>query len=374
MRIASGLIVIGLSVAPQTVQAQFQTDCNQLAREFVVKRYQAGWSSYSQYLFFSLLTQVDVEKGKEALKHSGEVAFGPLKIGPGTWDRDKQNELRKELTKVVSIENLNQSAAAVTISSGDSEAARSVDACITVNGVAHGGLFGTLKDYGKDTAAFDIMWAAPPGGVVKQPPTIKSVSIINGRVVGGDDNKGAPLPDRLMQAIVIERSDPLKDLTVIVNTEGAGRVAGYLPPSALPPTPDMVRVPIESVSSPTAPSPVEVGSGGKYEGGRNPCPGSNRSKEICVYPQHGGKLVKGSGKPRKITHNGNVGTSDAKETEDSYCVTFWAATQACEAENLIVGVATAVEEYPKAAAPNPAPTPPAPAAASSPAPSQTGKK
>ena len=93
---------------------------------------------------------------------------------------------------------------------------------------------------------------------------------------------------------------------------------------------------------------VFVGSGGKYAGGANPCPGAGRSAQSCVRPQHGGTIVAKSGNPHIISQNGGGTGADLKSQRESpqeYCVTFYASTGACEAEVTINGAAAAVEEY-----------------------------
>lgn len=104
-----------------------------------------------------------------------------------------------------------------------------------------------------------------------------------------------------------------------------------------PPSPKVVRVTIEADA-------VEVGSGGHYDGGRNPgC--QSRSAESCVRPKHGGVIVPGSGKPRIISQSGRSGFRDPKESPQEFCVTIWASTGACETPVYLKGAATAVEEY-----------------------------
>lgn len=279
-----------------------------------------------------------VQEGQEALSHTGEVSVGPIKIGPGSWNEQKKNELRMELQKYLRIETLTQSAASVVSSSGDPNAEQAIQACIQANSVAKGGLFATLKDKGTDTAVFEVIWASAPGGAAKT-ATIEDVTVDpeHGRIAGGSAKKGAVLHDRLSLNVQIKRN-PTKDLLVTMNLKQGGAVDAYLPPSVLPPPPTYARVLIQA--KPTG----VIGSGGHYDGDRNPgCQG--HAQESCVSPQLGGKIVKGSGKPQILSQVGRGGTSNEKESEDRYCVTFWTSTGACEHETTINGFATAVEEY-----------------------------
>ncbi|WLB62589.1 hypothetical protein QIH96_39885 [Bradyrhizobium japonicum] len=336
MKIASALLIAGLALVPQAVQAD--TDCNQLARDIVRKDFRSSWSEYSKLLFLSMLSQMTVQEGQEALNLTGEVSVGPIKIGPGSWNEQKKNELRMELQKYVRIESLTQSAASVVSSSGDSNAEQAIEACIQANSVAKGGLFATLKDKGKDTAVFEVIWASAPGAGTKT-ATIEDVTIDpeHGRIIGGNAKKGAVLHDRLGQNVQIKRN-PTKDLLVTLNLKQGGAVDAYVPPAVLPPPPTYARVMIQA--NPTG----LIGSGGRYDGDRNPgC--QAHSAESCVKPQLGGKIVKGSGKPFLVSQNGRGGTSNEKESEDRYCVTFWTATTACENVTTINGYASAVEEY-----------------------------
>lgn len=335
MKKAFALIVAILSFLPQIAEAQ-GTDCNALARDLVTKTFQSNWSDYSKLLFLSSLTQMDLKSSSEALAHSGRVSVGPINIGPGTWNKEKQDQLRSELRKIVNIEQLRQSAASVTISSGDPAAARVVESC-----TMSGGLFVALNDLGKETAVMELMWTSFPGSRVSA--TIESVIVVHGKIIGGSafTKEGAELNDRLKQRVTIERSDPKQDLAVIVNTTNAGSAQGYLPPSELPPPrpPQIVRATIEGEQK-------LVGSGAQFDGHRNPgCQG--RVAESCVKPQHGGSIVPGSGRPKIISQAGRAGVQDGsgKESPQQYCVTFWASTGACETPVSISGVATAIEEY-----------------------------
>jgi hypothetical protein len=89
---------------------------------------------------------------------------------------------------------------------------------------------------------------------------------------------------------------------------------------------------------------IEVGSGERFDGFRNP--GCRRhSAPACVRPQHGGKIVKGSGRPKITSQTDGTGVETPSESELEYCVSLWAATGACETPVSIKGKATAVEEY-----------------------------
>jgi hypothetical protein len=326
-------IVVGASmlVFPGIAQAQ-GADCNELARDLVVKNYQSSYSDYSKLLFLSTLTQMDVKSSGEALSHSGEVAIGPLKVGPGTWSKQKQDQLRSELRKVLNIEELKQSAAAVSLSSGDQSTAKVVIDCLNA-----GGLFVALNDLGTDNAVAALKWASYPGS--KTSAIIESVYVVNGKFVGGTEwtKKGAKLNDRLTQRITIRRDDPKKDLAVVVNTSNAGSAIAYLPPSILPPAPPpkMMKAAIEG-------DKITVCSGG-------PCVCQGQNMETCVKPQHGGVIVLKSGRPKIFAQGGKSGVvqDKEKETPQEYCVTFWASTSACEARDYITGAASAIEEYPE---------------------------
>jgi hypothetical protein len=337
MKLAAILLVSVFTIVPQFVRAD--TDCNQLARDIVKKDFQSNWSEYSKLLFLSMLSQMSLQEGQEALNHSGEVAVGPIKIGPGTWNDDKKNELRRELQKFVSIDTLTQNAGSIVTSSGIPDAEQAIEACIRENSVAKGGLFATLKDKGKDTAVFEVLWASAPGSTSRT-TTIENLTVApdHGRVIGGSVKKGGTLHDRLSQNAQIKR-DPTKDLLVTINLRQGGSIDAYLPPSVLPLPPTLARVSIQD--KPTG----VIGSGGHFDGDRNPgC--QTHAAESCVAPQLGGKIVKGSGMPHIISQSGRGGTTNPRETEDRYCVIFWTATEACETETSINGYATAVEEYP----------------------------
>jgi hypothetical protein len=336
MRKAQVLLVATLSILPQIAEAQ-NTDCNVLARDLVVKNYQSGYSNYDKLVFLYSLTQMDLKTSQEALNHSGKVNVGPISIGPGTWGKEKQDQLRSELQKFINIEQLKQSTASLTISSGDPNVSKDVENCILGNG----GLYVALKDRGKDNAVAELLWTSYPGTRVV--PIVESVTVVHGRIVGGKEwaKKGAKLNERLKQRIAIERSDPKKDVSVIVNTLNAGSGEGYLPPSELPPPP-----PAKIAKKTIEGAQLEVGSGAHYDGGRNPgCLG--RQADACVTPQNGGKIVAGSGKPRIIVQSGNAGIYEkqARESPEQYCVPFWANTGACQTPVYIKGVATAIEEY-----------------------------
>ena len=133
MKRTAALLLVSFSLFPCMAEAQ-PTDCNALARDLVLKTYQSNWSEYNKLLFLSSLTKTDIKTSKEALDHSGKVGVGPISIGPGTWNKDKQDELRSELQKILSIDQLNQSAASLTISSGDENASKTISDCIHHNG------------------------------------------------------------------------------------------------------------------------------------------------------------------------------------------------------------------------------------------------
>jgi len=327
-------LAVCLSLYPALAQAQ--TDCNQLARDMVTKNFSSASSDYYKLLFLSSLTQMSEENAKEALGHSGKVSVGPISIGPGTWNKDTQKELRTKLEKILNIEQVKQSAASISVSSGDPDAAKAVETCILSNG----GLFLTLNDRGKDTAVLQMMWTPYPNGRVVK-PEIESVTVVHGKIIGGTAyvKRGAHLDDRAKQRVTIERGDPKKDLTVVVNLLSGGSGEAYLPPSELPPPP-----PPKVVREIVAGDPKDVGSGAHYDGGRNPgCQGHEAG--VCVRPKHGGKLVPGSGGVTVTSKSGRAGFKDPIENSQQYCVTFWANTGACETPVFIQGYATAIEEY-----------------------------
>jgi hypothetical protein len=89
---------------------------------------------------------------------------------------------------------------------------------------------------------------------------------------------------------------------------------------------------------------LNVGSGAQYDGYRNPgC--QPHQATACVTPQHGGKLIPGTGKVIVLDQSGRAGFRDPVEDPQQYCVTFWANTGACETPVFIRGYLTAVEEY-----------------------------
>jgi hypothetical protein len=334
MKLAYAFAAIGISLMPAVACAQ-NVNCNVLARDLVVKNFDSSWSDYSKLLFLSSLTQMDVKTSGEALTHSGQVSVGPIKIGPGDWSKQKQDELRTSLQKIVNIEQLRESAASVSIYSGDPNTAKVVSDCLR-----SGGFYVTLNDLGTDYAVAELMWTNYPGGKIEA--VIADVTVVNGKVYGSTKwaTEGATLAEKLSQQITIQRDDPKKDVAIIVNTSNAGSSRGYLPPSVLPPPPPpkIVREVIEGTK-------VTVGTGGRYEGGRNPCPGANRQQQSCVRPQHGGIIVEKSGKPKIYSSNGRTNTQNETESPQEYCVFFHSATGACEAEDVITGAASAVEEY-----------------------------
>jgi pimeloyl-ACP methyl ester carboxylesterase len=91
-------------------------------------------------------------------------------------------------------------------------------------------------------------------------------------------------------------------------------------------------------------SPMNVGSGAQYDGYRNPGCQAHEAT-ACVTPQRGGKLIPGSGKVIVTDQSGRAGFKDPIENSHQYCVTFWAATGACETPVFIKGYPTAIEEY-----------------------------
>jgi hypothetical protein len=327
-------VIAGLSFLLGPAEAQ-NTDCNQLARDLVTKSYSAGSSDYYMLLFLSSLTQMSEESAKDALAHSGQVAVGPIKIGPGTWNKDTQKDLKSKLEKIINIEQIKQSAASISMSSGLPDAAKPIESCIASNG----GFYVSLNDRGKETAILEMMWTSYPGTKLK--PVIESVTIVHGKVIGGSayTNRGAQLDERMMQRVTIERTDPKKDITAVVNTLNAGSNEAYLPPSELPPPP-----PPKVIRELVQGNPMDVGSGARYDGDRNP---GCRAHEAaaCVTPKHGGKLVPGSGGVNLTNKTDRAGYKDPIENSQQYCVTFWANTGACQTPVYIQGAATAIEEY-----------------------------
>jgi hypothetical protein len=334
MKIFYLFAVASISLLPGIAQAQ-NADCNALARDLVVKNFQSNRSDYSKLLFLSTLTQMDFNSSKEALEHSGQVSVGPFKIGPGNWTKEKQSQLSSELQKYLSIEQLTQSAASVSIYSGDQNTTKVVSDCLQ-----GGGFFVTLNDLTKDTAVVDLWWVNYPGGKIDA--IVESVIVVHGALYGETQwaKKGAQLIEKFHQQITIKRDDPKEDLAVVINTANAGSSRGYLPPSILPPPP-----PPKIEKTIVEGEKVVVGSGGRYAGGRNPCPGAGRTGLSCVRPQHGGTIIPKSGKAHIYSQNGNTGKQSETESPQEYCVVFFASTRACEAEDVITGAATATEEY-----------------------------
>jgi hypothetical protein len=330
MRRALALLIATLPFLPQFAEAE-RADCNALARTQVLQAFQSSWSDNSKLLFLSTLAQSEFLIAKEALDRSGKVSVGPLSVSSGTWTKEKQDQLRSELRKIVNVEQLRQSAASVVIFSGDPVSSKLVENCL-----AGGGLYLTLSDIGNSTAVIDLMWTSYPGS--KPSAKIDSVTVINGMIIGGGSfsKEGAELQDKLKQRITIQRPEANKELAVIVNTKDAGSAQAYLPPFDLPPPPT-TNVLIEG-------EPILVGSGAQFDGGRNPgC--QTHEAQTCVRPKNGGKIVPASGKPRIINQSGRSGFKDARESPQEYCVTFWASTGACETPVFIRGLATAIEEY-----------------------------
>ncbi|MFH6785710.1 MULTISPECIES: hypothetical protein [Methylobacterium] len=309
-------------------------DCNALARDLVVKNFNSSSSDYSKLLFLSSLTQMDEKSASEAISRSGKVKVGPISIGPGTWNNDKKEKLRSELEKFINVDQIRQSAASLIVSSGDASSASVVESCLR-----SGGFFVKLQDFGKNNATAEITWTNYPTSNIAA--VISDITVVNGSIVGGASfaKDGAELKDKLTQTITIKRDDPKQDLLVVANTKNAGSSRGYLPPSELPPAPPpkLLRVAVEG-------DEVHVGSGERYDGWRNPgC--QEHVIDSCVKPQHGGKIVIGTGSSKIVAQSGRVGSRNPRDSSEQYCVTFWANTTACETPVSITGRAIAVEEY-----------------------------
>jgi hypothetical protein len=319
-----------LSFFPQTSWGQ--ADCNAIARDLVIRNFQSNWSDYSKLLFLSTLTTMDVKSAGERLEHVGNVSVGPIKIGPSSWSKTKQDWLRSELQKIINVEQLNETAASLSASSGDPGVGSVVRDCFR-----RGGFHITLKDRDKDAAVAELVWQDYPGAGSKKPATILDVTVLRGTVQGGHPfaKQGAELNDRISAMITIKRDDPKQGLSIIVNTD-QGAAEAYLPPSELPPAPPLkiVRKAIEAKEQASAMS-----------GGSHIC--GPVTKESCVYPQHGGKIVVGTGSPKIIgTAYANSTRVEASiDTPEKYCVTLYANTGACGTLVSITGVATATEEY-----------------------------
>jgi hypothetical protein len=223
------VLLLSIICLSRTANAQ-GTDCNLLASDLVSKNLRATWSDYSKLLFLSNLTQIDLQASKEALDRSGKLSVGLISVSPGSWNKERQDQLRSDLRTIVNIEQLKQSAASVVLSSGDLAAAKAVQDCLA----SREGLYLSFYDLGKDTAVAELMWTAPPGS--KRSATIDGVTVVHGKIVGGATfaKEGAELQDRLKQRITIERSDPKQDVFVILNTKNVGSAQAYLPPSELP--------------------------------------------------------------------------------------------------------------------------------------------
>ncbi|UPK02835.1 hypothetical protein [Bradyrhizobium sp. 170] len=323
-------ILIPMLLYPALADAQ--TDCNQLAKDTIRKSFSSQTSDYRKLLFLSTLTQISTKEAGEALAHSGKVKVGPIEIGPGTWNKDKQEKLREELQKYLNVELVLQNAESVEITSGDSNSSKSISDCIASNG----GFYVSLNDSGKDTAVAQLVYFSYPGG--KKSIEVRDVTVRHGKLVAGfNPKRRVTLQERVPLQVTIDRPNPKEDITVIVNTDAGGKSA-YLPPAVLPPPlpPKKIRVAIEA-----ADPPARITSGG---GGRGPfC--QLRAVQSCVRPQHGGKIVAGSGNAKILYQGGRSGVRSPREVPEEYCVEFWANTGACETEVSITGKAAAMEEY-----------------------------
>jgi hypothetical protein len=332
--IAAAFVIVSSIFHAQGASAQ-QTDCNVIAKDGIVKNINSSWSDYSKLIYLSSLTTMDLKTSSESLAHSGKVAVGPISIGPGTWNKDKQDQLRSDLTKIVNIDQLRSSAASLTIASGDDVVAKVVSDCMLGNG----GIYIALRSIGEENAVLELMWTSFPTAQID--PSIQDITVIHGKVIGGGDytRKGTKLGERLKHSVTIERADPKIDLAVIVNTENAGSAHAYLPPSVLPPPPPPKKLRVAVEASPV----VGIASGGTSDGHSPFC--QRRTVDSCVTPQHGGALVVGLGAPRITYQSGRVGADITANSPEKFCVQFWAATTACETEVRINGVAAATEEY-----------------------------
>ncbi len=167
---------------------------------------------------------------------------------------------------------------------------------------------------------------------------MESITVVHGQIIGTETfrKRGFQLGERVAYRLTIKRDDPKQDITVVVNTLKDGSAEAYLPPAELPPRP-IVR---EVVSG----EDLEVGSGGKYDGGVSRGCGPH-SRQVCVTPQHGGKLLAGTGKPVVIDQKGRSGVREPQESPEQFCISLWADTGGCEYEQYIRGHATATEEY-----------------------------
>lgn len=309
--------------------ANAATDCNQLARDTVIQKFNSQTSDYRKLLFLSTLTQIGTKEAGEALDHSGKVKVGPIEIGPGTWNKNRQEKLRDELQKYVNLELVLQNAASIEITTGNSDSSKSISECIA----SSGGFYVSLNDLGKNTAAAQLMYFAFPDG--KQTIEVQDIKVRGG--TQADKFKRLTLKSRIPYQVTIDRPNPKDDISVIVNTAAGGKTA-YLPPAILPPPPPLkkVRIAIEA-ADPAARITSGGGSPGPF------C--QLRAVQSCVRPQHGGKIVAGSGNPKIIYQGGRTGVRNPRETPEEYCVEFWASTGACETEVSITGKAAAMEEY-----------------------------
>jgi hypothetical protein len=94
-----------------------------------------------------------------------------------------------------------------------------------------------------------------------------------------------------------------------------------------------------------AQKPSGISSGGTSDGHSPWC--QPRSTQTCVEPQHGGRLVKGSGGVADLVknHPTRAGYEIVKDEPAQICVKFFASTAACETQISVQGTVTAVEEY-----------------------------
>jgi hypothetical protein len=87
-----------------------------------------------------------------------------------------------------------------------------------------------------------------------------------------------------------------------------------------------------------------ITSGGTSDGHSPFC--QPRTVRGCVLPQHGGRLVPGSGNVVDLQRNSDRGKFQlAIKTPDQICMDFMSSTGACETEIYVQGYVSAVEEF-----------------------------
>jgi hypothetical protein len=240
------LLTAGI-IATQPAAAQSQ--CDILARDGIMQRKEWHTSNYAKLVLLSRLTQMSDADGTETLSHSGQVGYGPISIGPGTWNKEKRDTLKTQLEKLVNIDEVLASQSSLLLSSGDPIVTKAISDCLR-----NGGLAVTLLSSGPDLAIMDIEWTPFSGPGSNADAIVDEFKVFNGSIVGGANftRHNAALGIRNRRSITFSRTLG-KDLTVVVNTN-AGSSHSYLPPVASgtpqPLPPPVAEVKINRISVP----------------------------------------------------------------------------------------------------------------------------